>query len=127
MTGQRPFATSIKRFVLLSYAAGWDVEGTWAFVDTDANVPDFVVEITRTNGGTTTCHSDVAGETALTGVEDFKTGLYDVLLGAYAAGHTVTGTWQLRYAPVALPEWELRIHRVGSERNAENDSPRSTN
>lgn len=107
------FVDRLGELVLLSFAAGQDVEGTWALVNDDRMVPDLYVSIDQLGDG----RDAPLREPALTGtdVRDFESKLQSFLLREFSEGETVAGTWELRFARAELPAWRVAVELDGAK------------
>lgn len=105
--GSDAFLDRLGELVLLSFATGQSVEGSWLFVNGHRMVPDVTVEIVRTDGGRSTLSGD--GTVSGTDRRAFDRKLESFLLAEFALGERIVGTWELRYDRAALPAWDVSI------------------
>lgn len=105
--GDGSFVDRLGELVLLSYATGQAVEGSWTFVTGDRMIPDLYVAIDRIDGA----GGPPADDATVASPDDraFDAKLERFLLVEFASGKTVAGTWELRYARAELPVWTVDV------------------
>lgn len=101
------FLDRLGELVLLSFATGQTVEGSWFFVNSHRMVPDMTVAIVRTDDGRNTLSGD--GTVSGTDPREFDRKLESFLLAEFALGERIVGTWELRYDREELPSWDVSI------------------
>ena len=109
MTGEEPgdLGGRLRLLLLEAYADRVDVEGEWYLLTADSMIPNVTVTIERINAGAGTRHD--ADTTDSSGT--FMQRLQELLLDAFAAGTTVTGSHECRYAAPPIPDWQVEIVR----------------
>lgn len=110
--GGDAFVDRLGELVLMSFAIGQSVVGSWYFVHTDRMIPDVTVTITATGvGGSRAGGGTLAG----TDPRPFDVKLESFLLAEFAAGEQVAGSWELAYSRGGIPTWtvDVRFDDVG--------------
>lgn len=101
------FETRLGRVLLVAFAAGESVEGNWQLTFDDDFVPDVRVSVLRVDPEGDAPSTETTFEPA--GYDDFETELRSFLLGEFADGTRIEGSWTVRYAREALPAWDVYV------------------
>ena len=112
------FVDRLGELVLLAFATGDSVEGSWYLISGHLMVPDVSVTITRIDDSLGT--QPVERTVSSTDPRPFEAKLETFVLSEYAAGEPLAGTWELRYGRQELPAWEVTIEFGDAE--AEGDA-----
>ena len=96
------FADRLGSFLLEAFASGVDVEGTWTMASDDPVLSTIRVTITRVDTGPTLSphRTDASG---------FADAFEAFLLGEFANGADVEGSWTIHFARSTIPTWDVDI------------------
>lgn len=103
------FEWDLGRFLLLAYATGDPVEGSWVLLDPHQMVPDIEVVVDRVDRSSGAPAFDEHATTACRGSPDFKGRLHRFVLEQFSRGSDIDGEWRVRFARMDLPKWNVRI------------------
>lgn len=96
------FEGRLARLLLVAFARGVDVEGTWDLATDDPIIAPLSVTIARADVGPTLTEptADEPG---------FADALEHFLLTEFADGVDVEGSWSLRFARQQIPAWDVEV------------------
>lgn len=96
------FEDRLARFLLVAFARGVDVEGTWKLAGDDPVISELRGSITRTGEGPTLAEPQADDPVFADQFETF-------LLEEFAEGVDVEGTWAVRFSRPEIPAWDVDI------------------
>lgn len=96
------FEGRLERFLLVAFARGVDVEGTWELATGDPVIAPLSVTVARADVGPTLTQATGDDPTFADALEHF-------LLTEFADGVDIEGSWAVRFARQPIPAWDVDV------------------
>lgn len=96
------FDGRLARLLLVAFARGVDVEGSWTLATDDRVISPLSVTIARADVGPSLAEP-TSDEPA------FADALEHFLLAEFADGVDIEGSWSLRFARQQIPAWDVEV------------------